>query len=91
MKNYDRKEVDSFGSTKYYLNDDLHRTDGPALIFPSGIHLYYIKDKLHRLDGPAIHDLDNPNRGKQFWIGGLKINVKTTKQLLRYIKLRIFL
>ena len=33
---------------------DLHRKDGPAVIFENGIKLYYQNGLFHRIDGPAV-------------------------------------
>ena len=42
MKNYNRKEVDNNGNIIYYLNDKLHRTDGPAVEYANGEKLWFI-------------------------------------------------
>ena len=41
---------------KEYRNEkgQLHKTNGPALIWNDGSKYWYINDKLHREDGPAI-------------------------------------
>ena len=44
-------------------NDELHREDGPAVIYPDGENCWYIYDKLHREDGPAVFCRD----GRQYW------------------------
>jgi hypothetical protein len=41
----------------YYLNNKLHREDGPAIEYANGNKSYYLNDLLHREDGPAIDDL----------------------------------
>jgi hypothetical protein len=46
--------VDEDGNKKYYLGNDLHREDGPALEFANGTKHWFKDDKLHRDDGPAI-------------------------------------
>ena len=51
------------GSEYWYLNDKLHREDGPAVKHLSGDELWYIDGKLHRIDGPAIEY----NTGSKFW------------------------
>lgn len=33
--------IHEYGSQRWYLNDQLHRTDGPAVIYPSGSVEYY--------------------------------------------------
>ena len=42
------------GDKYWYLNDKLHREDGPAAEYPDGTKYWYLNDKLHREDGPAI-------------------------------------
>lgn len=43
------------GTIRYYnYRDNLHREDGPAVIYPSGTKLWYFNNKKHREDGPAI-------------------------------------
>lgn len=39
-----------------YCNEhgQLHRTDGPARIFPDGYQAWYLNGKRHRTGGPAI-------------------------------------
>lgn len=46
--------VDSEGSTKYYLNNQLHRVDGPAVIYVHGTEEWYINGQPHRENGPAV-------------------------------------
>ena len=55
------KHVDSEGVIRYYFNNVLHRTDGPAFI-SSKCKKYYYNGKLHRdNDKPAVvwYSLDN--------------------------------
>jgi len=40
--------------TEWYLNDERHREDGPAVIWKNGDKKWYLNNKLHRIDGPAI-------------------------------------
>ena len=42
------------GNKEWYLNDVLHREDGPAIEYGNGYKSWYIKGKLHREDGPAV-------------------------------------
>ena len=39
---------------EWFLNDKLHREDGPAVELAVGRKEWYINGKLHREDGPAI-------------------------------------
>ena len=41
-------------ATTYMLNGHLHRTSGPAIVYPDGQMVYYQNNCRHRTDGPAI-------------------------------------
>jgi hypothetical protein len=45
--------IDSDGNVFWYVNDQLHRTDGPAIEWANGSCFWYINGQLHREDGPA--------------------------------------
>jgi hypothetical protein len=47
-------KIDDEGNKRWYHNNQLHRTDGPAMEFSSGTKEWYVDDKLHRTDGPAM-------------------------------------
>jgi hypothetical protein len=47
-------ETSKYGSKCWYQNDQLHRTDGPAIEFVNGTKKWYQNGKLHRTDGPAM-------------------------------------
>lgn len=51
----------------YYLNDKLHREDGPAVEYIDGCKQWYINDKLHREDGPAV---EYANGNKSWYLNG---------------------
>ena len=51
------------GSQAWYLHDQLHREDGPAIIRPDGLQYWYLHGQLHREDGPAVIYPD----GSQYW------------------------
>ena len=53
------------GSTFWYLNDKLHRENGPAIEQSVGIKQYWLNGQLHRLDGPAVEYLDG---SVEYWI-----------------------
>jgi len=64
MKTYIVK-VDDDGSKYWYLNDQYHREDGPAIEFAGGSKEWRLNGKLHRTDGPAIECADGS--GSKFW------------------------
>ena len=67
MQNYDKKYKNKFGNIHYYLNDRLHRTDGPAVEDSDGARYYYIHGKYHREGGPAVEYICG---GKKYYING---------------------
>ena len=42
------------GDKFWYLNDNRHREDGPAIEYVDGDKSWYLNGELHREDGPAI-------------------------------------
>lgn len=56
--------IDTDGSIEWWLNDKLHREDGPAVIWPNGRTEWWLHGKVHRKDGPAI---SGGNSG-EFWM-----------------------
>ncbi|MAG26507.1 hypothetical protein CMI47_13250 [Candidatus Pacearchaeota archaeon] len=54
MSNKSECETNSIGTKRWYLNDELHREDGPAIVCANGDKYWYLNDELHREDGPAI-------------------------------------
>jgi hypothetical protein len=55
--------IDKFGDKSWYLNDKLHRVDGPAIECADGAKYWYLNGKYHRVDGPAIEYAD----GDKYW------------------------
>lgn len=58
------------GSQYWYLNDQLHRTDGPALITKTDTKYWFQHGKNHRTDGAAII---YPNGHKVWYINGYNV------------------
>ena len=54
---------DNDGNKCWYINDKLHRTDGPAIEDTSGTKRWYLNGERHRTDGPAVEDSD----GTKYW------------------------
>jgi len=46
--------INEKGTKCYYLNDLLHREDGPAVEWADGYKAWFINGEHHREDGPAI-------------------------------------
>ena len=44
--------IEKYGIKKWYLDDKLHRADGPAVEFP-GTKMWFLDGEIHRIDGPA--------------------------------------
>lgn len=42
------------GAEGWYCDDNLHRLDGPAIVYPDGSYEWWWKGQLHRCDGPAV-------------------------------------
>ena len=46
--------IDEDGTKHWYVNDKLHRIDGPAIEWSDGVKWWYLNGLRHRIDGPAI-------------------------------------
>ena len=68
-------EIDAFGTRRWWINDRLHRLDGPAVIGADGYQEWWINDRLHRLDGPAVIGADG---SQQWWICGVLLTNEVT-------------
>ncbi len=55
------------GTIEWYLNGELHREDGPAIIKRDGTKAWYQYGQRHRTDGPA---LEYPNGFKRWYRHG---------------------
>ena len=63
-------EVDDDGTRRYYNSaGQLHRTDGPAVIWSDGTKYWYQNNHLHRTDGPAI---EYANGAKMWFQNGVR-------------------
>jgi hypothetical protein len=58
------------GTRKWYVDDQLHREDGPAVERADGTKQWYRDGKLHREDGPAIEWADGE---KEWYLDGKKV------------------
>ena len=58
-----KMKVSSDGTKRWYLNEKLHREDGPAVEWSDGSKHWLLNGKLHREDGPAVDRSD----GIKYW------------------------
>ena len=78
---------------RHYFNSkgEIHRTNGPAIIYHEGNFwhkTYFLHGNFHRKDGPAI---ENSRGHKEYWYYGNRIDVESTEDFIRYIKLLAFI
>lgn len=52
MKNGLHTDIEN--TKTWWLNNRLHRSDGPAIEFANRTKHWYVHGKLHRTDGPAV-------------------------------------
>jgi hypothetical protein len=78
----------SYGTKRWYLNDLIHRENGPAIEYPNGTKYWYLNGLFHREDGPAIEWSDG---FKEWYYHGKRIDCKDNQEFLRIIKLMVFL
>jgi hypothetical protein len=82
-------KIEQDGTKYWYLDNKLHREDGPAVEFIVGENYWYLNNQLHREDGPAIEGI----RGEKIWcLKGKEVswkqvfkNAKTKEQELNII------
>ena len=51
-------KIDKHGTKHWYLNDKLHREDGPAIEYEDGTKEWCLNGKYHREDGPTVEWAD---------------------------------
>jgi len=68
------------GNYKWYQNGHLHRLDGPAVEYVSGLKEWYNNGHLHRLDGPAV--IDPIHRNYVWWINGYNVTDKVNAWII---------
>ena len=57
----------AYGSKEWFLNGELHRTDGPAMEWPNGDKRWFLNGERHRTDGPAV---EYANGYKAWYLNG---------------------
>lgn len=78
-------KIIEYGEERYYLNDKLHREDGPAVIY-HGTKYWYKHGLRHREDGPATEWYD----GKKDWYYNGK-KFLSEEDFMNFIKFKAFL
>jgi hypothetical protein len=68
-----RVRVYENGDKCWYLNDKLHREDGPAIEHRNGNKEWYLNGKYHREDGPAC---EYANGDKKWYLNGKTLTEK---------------
>ena len=67
----DGLNISQNGNKDWFLNGELHRTDGPAIEDSEGYKAWYLKGLRHRTDGPAIEDSEG---AKTWYLNGKKLS-----------------
>ena len=75
-------EVDRYGTRRYYnAAGQLHRLDGPAVIYQYGLMFWYQNGQRHRTDGPAVVYTNNE---LQWWfINGVQLTEAEFNQAIK--------
>jgi hypothetical protein len=59
--------IDKNETKFHYVNDQLHRRDGPAIEYADGTKIWYYLGVIHRRGGPAIEYV---NGDKEWYVNG---------------------
>jgi|SRR5579859_1289797 len=78
-------KIDQFGTKRWLIHDQLHRENGPAVVYTDGSKAWFLHGQRHRLDGPAI---EHANGYKAWYYHGQLINCFCQKEFERLIKLK---
>ena len=83
------KKKNALQDIVYYKDDgiQIHRENGPAIIWKDGSTFWYLNDQCHRIDGPAA---EYSNGVKLWFIHGEEIDCKTNEEFLRLMKMKAF-
>jgi hypothetical protein len=68
---------------KWYVNNVLHRTDGPAAEYRNGDRYWYFNGELHRSNGPAV---ECKNGHKEWWLGGQECFEEAYNEVIDQVK-----
>jgi len=73
MNNKSKMTIDKYGTKRWYLNNKLHRIDGPAVEYTNGDKFWFFNGKYHRTNGPAI---ECKNGYKTWYLNGIEVTKK---------------
>ena len=59
--------INEYGGKEWWVDDKLHRVDGPAVEYADGDKAWYVDGKLHRVGGPAVEYADGY---RAWWVDG---------------------
>jgi len=65
-------KVDDCGTKSWYVDNKLHRTDGPAIEGSDGSKFWHRDGKRHRVDGPAY---EGASGSKEWYLDGKRHRV----------------
>lgn len=73
-------KVDDHGTKRWFLNDKLHRIDGPAIEYADGSKYWWLDGKRHRVDEPAVEYADGT---KEWWLDDKLLTQAQWKQAVK--------
>ena len=89
MSNKSKFYIDKDKTKRWYLNNKLHRDDGPAVEWSNGDKAWWVNGYRHRNDGPALMYLSGSKywylNGKQYSSKEEWIKALTPEQLYNYL------
>ena len=78
-----RIETDERGTRRYYNSaGQLHRLDGPAVVYAGGANAWYQNGLRHRTDGPAVECADGT---KRWYINGVRLTEAEFNQAVKVL------
>ena len=87
--NYDIK-INEYGTKSYFVNNVLHRENGPAVEYEDRYKAWYKNGLRHRQDGPAI---EYPSGAKRWYLNGKFYGIDndfTNESWIKFVKTLIF-
>ena len=84
MEPKDGLNISANGTKRWWLNGQLHRTDGPAEEWASGNKFWYLNGLSHRTDGPAAEYVS----GTKYWyLNGQKLTEAEFNRIMLWKKI----